>query len=889
MQALREHGADLVVRDLAEVAVHRQESEATSRGTAMVDLGITEANWMVSYSRYDPTHQGQRESLCALGNGKFCTRGAAAEAQSDGVNYPGTYIAGAYNAMKIETGETPFEIEELVNMPNWLCLSFKIESDDWFSLANVEILDYSQKLNLLQGLLYRHVEFRDQHGRITRLSERRFVHMRYSHLAGLEITITPVNWFGPVTIRSAIDGRVLNSADQLGPASKARRHLETLETKADGDLLFMKVMTNDSRLVVAEAARTQVYEDDQLIEAKRQSVNEKDFVGQDILLEVRQLQSIQVQKTVALYTSRDRGIYEPGATAQEAVNDAPPFETLVAEQLAAWKSLWCQYDLFIETKEEYSKLVPSLLIHLNSFHCIQTASPHTIDLDTSVPARGWTGEGYEGHIFWDDLFVFPFINFRMPNVSASLLKYRYRRLGEARKIAGAYGASGACFPWESASNGKERTPRYGWNQDKEKWVPINTSLEIHVNGAIAYNVWQYYQVTTDTSFMYSYGSELLIETSRFFATYAKLDAIRGRYEIRDVIGPDEFHDRYPDSEKPGINNNAYTNLVAVWTICRALELLDIMPPDHREHVRTRLNVTDAEVEHWQDVSRKMFIPLMKNGLIEEFEGYEDLDEFPGLKDGKIDHDQLQQSLQENSGYLNQYKISKQADVLMLGFLFSQNELEELVERLGYEKSCVALDRLADFYMPRTANDSTLSRIPHIWVLSRLDRLQAAKLLNSCHFCEREDEQHIHIEDQDDSSGNMFYQALGSDYFDVASRGTARTGIHMGAMAGTLDIVQRCYTGLNARGDILWLDPMLPKPLIRLSFALRYRGQELSFDINHDKIQVHAQHLAARPIKIGYGEDVYELNAGDTKIIALAHRAQSSNIVKVPSPDPVRSG
>jgi beta-phosphoglucomutase family hydrolase len=865
IETLKQHGATVVVRDLAEVSVQQpQQSDSDIQGMAMADLGVTEANWIVSYNKYDPSQEGKRESLCALGNGKFCTRGAAAEAHADGVHYPGTYFGGAYNSTQLQVDGASFEMEELVNMPNWLCLTFKIDNGDWFSLDNVEILEFSQKLNLREGILYRDVQFRDRHKRITTLSERRFVHMRYSHLAGVETVITPIDWSGYITVRSALDGRIVNSGNQLGPSFTASKHLQTLECTANEDTLFLKVMTNESKVVVAEAARTEIRQNGQRLSPKRENVIEEDFIGQEIILELKQSQSIQVQKTVSLYTSRDRGIYEPGFAAKETVNEAPEFDNLITAQMAAWRSLWRQYDLFIETKEEYSKLVPSLLVHLNSFHCIQTASPHTVDLDNSVPARGWTGEGYEGHIFWDDLFVFPFINFRMPNVSAALLKYRYRRLSEARKIATSYGANGACFPWQSASDGKERTPHYWWMPENQKWIRDYTHLELHVNGAIAYNIWQYYQVTTDNSFMYSYGSEILLEIARFFATYAKLNIQRDRYEIKNVIGPDEFHNGYPNCQKPGINNNAYTNILAVWTLCRALELLEILPPDHREHVRTRFDITDTEIKHWEDVSRKMFIPIMKNGVIEQFESYENLDEFPGSNDGKIDHDQLKLALKENFGYLKQYKISKQADALMLGFLFSQSELNELVERLGYANDCVALDRMADFYIPRTANESTLSRIPHIWILSRLERRLAAKLLNSSRCCKR-------VEGED-ASDAIFYEALGSDYFDVAARGTTNTGVHMGAMSGTVDIVQRCYTGIVTRGDVLWLDPMLPKPLVRLSFTLRYRGQLLYFDMNHDKINIHAGHSSTTSIRIGYGVRIYELRSGDTQVIALAPRA-----------------
>ncbi|HEY9677736.1 MAG TPA: beta-phosphoglucomutase family hydrolase [Drouetiella sp.] len=852
IEALLKHGADVAVRDLGEMTGGEQ-GDADFRGMTLADLDVTEGNWVVSYDQYDPAHEMQRESLCSLGNGKFCTRGASFESRANDIHYPGTYVAGSYDTIRIDVDDqSPFEREELVNMPNWLCLNFQIDGGEWFSIDDVEIQRFSQRLNLREGILYRDVDFKDKQGRETQLRERRYVHMRYSHVAGIELGVTAVNWSGKLTMRSGIDSSIVNSGDDIDERFKNLKHLETLDKIADKDCVVLKVITGDTRIVVAMGARTSFSVGDLPIESSRLDIIEDEYVGQEVTVDLSQSQTLKTQKVVAMFTSRDRGMYEPMHSAMEVVKDAPGFDDLLVCHLRAWRSLWRQFDLFIETDEENSKLIPSLLLHLNSFHCLQTASMHTVDLDTGVPARGWSGEGYQGHVFWDELFVFPFINLRMPNISAALLKYRYRRLPEARKIAKRMGATGACFPWQSASDGKERTPDYWWQAAEKKWIRDYTHLEIHVNGAVAYNVWSYYQVTADDDFMYSYGSEILLEIARFFASFAKYNKEHDRYEILGVIGPDEFHNGYPDFKEPGLKNNAYTNIIAAWTISHALELLDKMPEDHRQHVRSRLRLLDEELELWEQVRTKLYVPVMKNGIIEQFEGYEELKEFP-TKDGRIDLDEMAHQLRLNGGYLNQYKVSKQADILMLGMLFTQCELETLFKEMGLSKDLANLHELAEYYIPRTANQSTLSRVAHTWVLSRLERMSAsrkAELLGEC----KEDE--------------VFYEALGSDYYDVASRGTTRTGIHMGAMAGTVDIVQRCYTGISTRDDVLWFDPLLPKQLVRLSFTLHYRGQSLSVDLHQDQMTVHARHSTAMPIKVGYDGKVMTLNEGDTKVVKL---------------------
>jgi HAD superfamily hydrolase (TIGR01509 family) len=855
-RALLEHGANVVVRDLAEVSIPKDlRTSPQLHGMTMADLKITEANWVVSYDSYIANQEQRRESICTLGNGKFFTRGASSDSRSDGVHYPGTYVAGAYNTVRAMMGDEEFEREELVNMPNWLCLEFKIGDSDWCNVDNTELTRYEQKLNLREGVLYRLVHFKDIEGRETQVSERRFVHMQHSSTAGIELTITPINWSGALTVRTALDGCIVNSGDPSGPEVQRTKHLQPLEQSTDGNLLLLKMITNDSKLVIVEAARTEFSIAGINCNPARTELTRDSYVEQTCTFELNRSQELRIEKICCLYTSRDPGIYEPGQAAREQASEAPSFQSLYASQVDTWRSLWAQYDLFIETTEEHSKLVPSLLLHLNSFHSLQTASKHTADLDCGVPARGWTGEGYQGHVFWDDLFVFPFINLRMPNVSAALLKYRYRRLEAAREIAASYGAKGACFPWQSAGDGKERTPQFWWMADGSKWVRDHTRLEIHVNGAIAYNIWQYYQVSADTNFMYSFGAEMLLEIARFFCTYAEFNTTKDRYEILHVVGPDEFHNGYPGFEKPGINNNTYTNIVAVWTICRALDLLRMLPADHRDRVRRELSIDDDELKQWNDVSRRMYIPIMENGVVAQFEGYEALEEFPGLRGVNLDRDELKIALRKNSGYLNQYKLSKQADVLMLGFMFSTTELEEIIDRLGYPRECIAPDKTVAYYIPRTANESTLSRVALTWALARLARLDRTKKVDcSALSFVKEDE--------------IFYEALGSDYFDVAARGTAKSGIHLGAMAGTVDIVQRCYTGIVTRDDVLWLDPVLPEPLVRLSFNINYQGQSLSFDIHQDRMQIHARHSSARPVSIGYNDQIYKLNAGETQVLPL---------------------
>ena len=169
------------------------------------------SDWVLIYEGFDPTRERQRETLCTLGNGYFATRGAAHEANADSTHYPGTYLAGGYNRLQTEIEGRTIENEDLVNLPNWLVLTFRHPGEAWFNLTDVELLSYRQTLDLKAGVLHRSYQYQDRQGRKTTVSSRRFVHLGLPHLAGLEVVITPDNWSGPLEIHTGLDGRVRNT------------------------------------------------------------------------------------------------------------------------------------------------------------------------------------------------------------------------------------------------------------------------------------------------------------------------------------------------------------------------------------------------------------------------------------------------------------------------------------------------------------------------------------------------------------------------------------------------------------------------------------------------------------------------------------------------------
>jgi trehalose/maltose hydrolase-like predicted phosphorylase len=312
-----------------------------------------------------------------------------------------------------------------------------------------------------------------------------------------------------------------------------------------------------------------------------------------------------------------------------------------------------------------------MVLRLHIFHLLQTASFHTIDLDTGIPARGFHGEGYRGHIFWDELFIFPFLNMRIPELTRELIMYRYRRLGEARHIAEQAGCKGACFPWQSGSNGREETSELLLNPRSGKWNPDNSFLQRHINAAIAYNIWQYYQATHDKEFMSFYGARMILEIALFWSSLATYREETGRYELKGVVGPDEYHTQYPGNELIGLCNNAYTNVMASWVLQKVPDVLAILTEDRRIELLQSLDINKHELDRWKEICSKMYVPFHKGNIISQFEGYEELKDLDWEKyTSKYgNYMRLDYILDAEGDSVENYKASKQADVLML-FMFS---------------------------------------------------------------------------------------------------------------------------------------------------------------------------------------------------------------------------
>ncbi|MFI9833306.1 glycoside hydrolase family 65 protein [Streptomyces sp. NPDC051913] len=785
--------------------------------------------WTWEYEGYTPADERLRESLCTLGNGGFATRGALPECAADDVHYPGTYVAGCYNRLTSEVAGREVENEDMVNLPNWLPLRFRLSGEDWVTPDDTPVLAHRMTLHLASGMLERHTRYDLGAQRVLAVRQQRIVHMADPHLAVLRTEFTAEGFAGELEVEAALDGGVTNAGVPRYRDLDGRHLTHVHAGSAGPDTVWLRCRTRTSDIRVGMAARLTA---DGIATAR----HEPNRAVQEVRLGLTSGTTVTVDKTVALHTSRDPAISDPLYAAVDRVERSPGFDELLESHLTAWDQLWRRAALDVAGEG-------GRILRLHLFHVLQTLSPHTADLDVGVPARGLHGEAYRGHVFWDELFVLPYLNLHFPEVSRALLRYRHRRLEQACAAARQVGRKGAMYPWQSGSDGREETQQLHLNPRSGRWLPDHSRLQHHVGSAIAYNVWEYCEASGDAEFLHTKGAEMLLQIARFWADSAVYDDRLGRHRIKGVVGPDEYHEAYPGASTPGLDDNAYTNVTAAWVLTRTLELLRALPEPRRRELVERTGLDGGELELWEDVSRTLHVPFHA-GVISQFEGYGDLVEldWDGYRRRYGDIRRLDRILEAEGDTVNRYQASKQADVLMLGYLFSPAELRGLFRRLGLRLDEETWCRTVDHYLRRTSHGSTLSGLVHGWVLARARRAEAWKY---CH------------------------EALQGDIADVQG-GTTGEGIHLGAMAGTLDLVQRGLTGLETRGGALWLDPVPLPELSSYGFELRYRGHwGVRLRLERGGLEITVPSSDATPIDVRLPDRSVRLAPGETGRLVLA--------------------
>jgi kojibiose phosphorylase len=588
------------------------------------------AHWHVVEDGLDPSRIRAAETVFAIGNGRFTTRGSFEE------GYPGDRPATLMHGI---FAPHPIAVSELANLPDWTALEIAVAGER-FSLASGEILRYRRVLDVRTGLLRRDVTWRSPAGPTLDLRFERFASLADRWVAATRVTVTALDFSGLVELRANLPAH----ADNEGLA-----HLAWQSQRVMGSTAEIAIDVCDTTNSIGLAMRLDA----------REAV--ADVQGWDVRAAPTLVaswsagpgRSATFEKVVVLVSSHESS--EPSATAAEHLGSLADqdFDTLFAASAEAWNGDWLLSDIVIE-----GDLEAQLATRFSIYHLL-IAAPRGDD-QVSIAAKTLSGFGYRGHTFWDtETFMLPFFTRVHPTIARDLLSYRYHRLGGARRKAEANGHEGAQFPWESAETGDEVTPTWVPNaQDRASLTRIWTGeLAIHVSAVIAHGVMDYWRATGDDAFMLERGAEIVLDSARFWASRAEWNADAGRYEFSDVIGPDEYHDH--------VDNSAFTNYLAAWHLRAAADLADWLTETAPVRAEQLLHVP-AIVRQFRAVADAIYLPHdPATGLIEQFGGY-----FARQDVDLADHAGRTASMQTILGIegVAATQIIKQPDVLMLAYL-----------------------------------------------------------------------------------------------------------------------------------------------------------------------------------------------------------------------------
>lgn len=736
--------------------------------------------WSLVEDAPEDLHNQRSESLFSLGNGYVGMRGQYEEGYygREGASVRGCYLNGFYDSAPIHYPEGaygyPSEGHAMLNVTDAGIMELMVEGEP-FHLQRGKLHFYKRVLHMQSGLLHRLVEWESSAGHRILIHIRRLVSLPHKHLVAIDYEITPLNFDGVIELRSAMNGEI---AEAAGPAPsggdprlgvrRAKPSLLYEEAGSDGHGGgWLKQRTRHSRFALLTAMSHRL-----TLPPSRPCSPSESRDGQVLSVQYRMRlhrgETASLSKYISYHTSRDYREEELMERSQDVLRLA---EELGFEGLAAQQHAWL--DAFWERADVQIKGDPALQqgLRFNAFGLLQSAGR---DGHTSVAAKGLTGEGYEGHYFWDtEMYVLPFFTFTQPRIARALLEFRCRTLDQARQRAAEMSQRGALYPWRTI-NGEEDSA----------FFPAGTA-QAHINADIAYGLRQYVQATGDVEFLVQQGAEMLFETARFWADLGHYNPAKGgAFCIDAVTGPDEY--------TAIVNNNAYTNLMAREHLNDAYEtavLLREQYPQEYARIKESIGLDQAEEEAWREAAERMYIPRDENlGIIAQDDTFLSKKpwDFVGTPPEKYPL-----LLHYHPLVIYRHQVLKQADVVMALFLLGDRfSLDEKIRNYSY-------------YDPLTTHDSSLSPCIHSIVAAEIGDMAAAY--------------------------DYFGRTVRMDLDDV--NGNAKDGLHTAAMAGSWMAVVNGFAGMRLEGGLLGFRPSLPPEWESCRFRIMNRGQllEVFFD------------------------------------------------------------
>ncbi|MCX7771790.1 MAG: glycoside hydrolase family 65 protein [Clostridia bacterium] len=739
-------------------------------------------NWIVAETRFNAQYLGKCEAIMCLGNGYMGVRSATEERY--GNEKRDTFVAGTFNCFH----ET--EVCELPNSADCIALDIFIDNTR-LDLEKTAPKEYIRYLNLKTAELTRRFVWGTEETGFVAFESKRFVSLSDLHLMGQKLTIRPLTRAVKLSVTSGIDGQQTNSGVQHFTEGDKRfyenRCLQLIQTTTQSHIDFITNLVHKFTLNNREAAlKTTIGMDRRRIYL---SLDQTVDLGDELVIE----------KLSTLHTSRDKEWVNKdydldlvrSRTYRELIQKARlGYDNLAAQSAEEWgRTVWQNAPIEVESKDGYDQLA----IRFAQYHLRAMTPAH--DHRMNIGAKGLSGEGYKGHTFWDtEIFMLPYFTWCFPEIARSLLEYRYLSLPGAHRKAKENGYEGAMFPWESAwLDDGETTPVWGaadiiTGKPTKIWSGF---IEQHITSDVVFGVWQYYQVTGDQDFMDRYGYEIILDAAIFWATRLEWNEDRKLYGIHNVVGPDEY--------KEHVNNNAFTNYTAHWTIKKAMEYcveLEEKNPCLYNRLDSSMNLSKYR-KLWQERISLIYLPKPnENQVLPQDDTYLskkniDLTPYKNQKHvGSLFKDY-------NLDQVNDIQVSKQADVLLLFYL-----LEDLFDKEVKLASW-------NYYEPRTLHDSSLSLSTHSVLASDLGN------------------KHLAYE--------LFKKAAEIDLGPDMK--TSDHGIHAASLGGVWQCVVNGFGGVRMLNGKLRINPHLPEEWESVRFRIQWRGDVLCLSITHDTLTI----------------------------------------------------
>ena len=753
--------------------------------------------WNVIEKTFHPEFLAQLETMLALGNGYLGMRGCPEEGGPNAEN--GTFINGLYETRPIVYGEDAYGFaktgQTICNVTDSKIIKLFVD-DEPFWLPNAALLSYDRRLNMKSGTLDREVLWETPAGKQVSITSRRLISFVNRHVAAISYRVILLNAQASVVISSEV------ATNEAG--ARSNEDDPRLARAFSGRVLHPRTSySKDRRIVLCHATEksgfTLTCATDNALETScpysHEVAHTSDFGQVAFTVEAQPGRSIHLTKYMVYHTSRTASAEELCGRAEWTMDRivSQGFPQLLASQEQYMEDFWRRSDVRVkdirEDRTKRSTVEIQQAIRFNLFHILQASARAE---DTGVPAKGLTGQAYEGHYFWDtEIYLLPFLTYTSPRIARNLLAFRYKMLPQARARAQELGHRGAMFPWRTIS-GEEASAYYAAG-----------TAQYHINADIMYALRKYVQATGDESFLRDYGAEMLVETARLWVDLGFYsDAKGGKFCINGVTGPDEYN--------AVVNNNAYTNLMARENLRYATQVVEFLrktEPGAYDALVHKTALEPSEVNAWIRAAENMYVPYdEKLGIVPQDDEFLDKDPWD-FRNTPADHYPLLLFYHPLNIYRKQ--VIKQADVVLAMFL------------LGDAFSLEAKKRNFDFYDPLTTGDLSLS--------SSVEAIIAAQVGDI------------------DKAIRYGMAALLMDLADVG--GNVKDGCHIASMGGTWMMLTYGLAGMRDHNGTLSFWPRrAPEDNAILRFPVTYRGQLLEIEISPDKVQYtlrEGEHLVIR--------------------------------------------